>query len=28
VLPRSAWSQPAPDVDAMLQKYIDLAESD
>jgi agmatine deiminase len=26
VLPRSAWSQPAPDVDAMLQKYIDLAE--
>lgn len=26
VLPRSAWSQQAPDVDAMLQKYIDLAE--
>ena len=28
VLPRSAWSQQAPDVDAMLQKYIDLAEKD
>ena len=24
-LPRSAWSQPVPDVDALLQKYIDLA---
>lgn len=28
VLPRSAWSQQAPDVDAILQKYIDLAEKD
>ena len=28
LLPRSAWSQPAPDVDAVLQKYIDLAEED
>jgi len=25
-LPRSAWMQPAPDVDAILQKYIDMAE--
>jgi agmatine deiminase len=25
-LPRSAWMQPAPDVDALLQKYIDMAE--
>lgn len=25
ILPRSAWSQPPPDVDAVLQKYIDLA---
>ncbi len=25
ILPRSAWSQPPPDVDALLQKYIDLA---
>lgn len=24
-LPRSAWSQPVPDVEAILQKYIDLA---
>ena len=26
VLPRSAWSQPTPDVDGLLQHYIDLAE--
>jgi len=26
VLPRSAWSQPTPDVDGFLQHYIDLAE--
>jgi hypothetical protein len=25
LLPRSAWAQPAPDIDALLQKYIDLA---
>jgi agmatine deiminase len=25
ILPRSAWSQPPPDVDELLQKYIDLA---
>lgn len=24
-LPRSAWTQPVPDVDALLQKYIDMA---
>jgi agmatine deiminase len=24
-LPRSAWAQPAPDVEAILQKYIDMA---
>lgn len=24
-LPRSAWSQPAPDIEAILQKYIDMA---
>lgn len=28
ILPRSAWSQPPPDVDAILQKYIDLAAAD
>jgi agmatine deiminase len=28
LLPRSAWAQPAPDVDAILQKYIDLAAAD
>ncbi len=28
ILPRSAWSQPPPDVDALLQKYIDLADAD
>ena len=28
VLPRSAWTQPAPDIDGFLQKYIDLAESE
>ncbi|MBX7200900.1 MAG: agmatine deiminase family protein [Rhodospirillaceae bacterium] len=28
ILPRSAWSQSPPDVDAMLQKYIDLAAED
>ncbi len=26
VLPRSAWGQAPPDVDALLQKYIDMAE--
>ena len=26
VLPRSAWSQPTPDVEGLLQHYIDLAE--
>jgi agmatine deiminase len=26
-LPRSAWMQPAPDVDALLQKYIDMVET-
>lgn len=25
-LPRSAWAQPVPDVDALLQKYIDMAK--
>jgi hypothetical protein len=25
LLPRSAWAPPAPDIDALLQKYIDLA---
>lgn len=28
ILPRSAWSQPPPDVDALLQKYIDLAAAE
>ncbi|MHB1205837.1 MAG: agmatine deiminase family protein [Rhodospirillaceae bacterium] len=28
LLPRSAWAQPASDVDAILQKYIDLAAAD
>ncbi len=28
VLPRSAWGQAPPDVDAILQKYIDMAEED
>lgn len=28
VLPRSAWGQAPPDVDALLQKYIDMAEVD
>lgn len=28
ILPRSAWSQPPPDVDELLQKYIDLAAAD
>lgn len=28
ILPRSAWSQPPPDVDAILQKYIDLAATE
>ncbi len=28
ILPRSAWAQPAPDVDGLLQKYIDLAETE
>ena len=28
ILPRSAWSQSSPDVDAILQKYIDLAAAD
>lgn len=27
-LPRSAWAQPVPDVDALLQKYIDMARKD
>jgi len=27
-LPRSAWSQPAPDVETLLQKYVDMAEKD
>ncbi len=27
VLPRSAWDQPTPDAEALLQKYIDMAES-
>lgn len=26
VLPRSAWSQPTPDAEGLLQHYIDLAE--
>jgi hypothetical protein len=25
LLPRSAWAQPVPDIDGLLQKYIDLA---
>jgi agmatine deiminase len=28
ILPRSAWGQEPPDVDALLQKYIDMAEAD
>ncbi len=28
VLPRSAWSQPEPDAEAVLQKYIDMANAD
>jgi agmatine deiminase len=28
VLPRSAWEQAVPDAEALLQKYIDMAESE
>lgn len=28
ILPRSAWGQEPPDVDALLQKYVDMAEAD
>jgi agmatine deiminase len=28
VLPRAAWDQPVPDAEALLQKYIDMAESE
>ena len=28
VLPRSAWDQPTPDAEALLQKYIDMADAE